>query len=161
MTIVIISDFFCRHYSKNQLHTTDVCISLTRNDNYSRFHYVKYEKRSLEVMENLTQRLIILDINTIKRTTQKVIKEKPNKILRIERAKEEKIEKHMAVDRAIQQLNQLRNLNTKTSFNLHLHFLFSNRRKIINEKRDQEFFISFIIQFMTKKTISVKLESVI
>lgn len=112
-------------------------------------------------MENLTQRLIILDINTIKRTTQKVIKEKPNKILRIERAKEEKIEKHMAVDRAIQQLNQLRNLNTKTSFNLHLHFLFSNRRKIINEKRDQEFFISFIIQFMTKKTISVKLESVI
>lgn len=112
-------------------------------------------------MENLTQRLIILDINTIKRTTQKVIKEKPNKILRIERAKEEKIEKHMAVDRAIQQLNQLRNLNTKTSFNLHLHFLFSNRRKIINEKRDQEFFISFVIRFMTKKTISVKLESVI
>lgn len=31
-------------------------------------------------MENLTQRLIIVDINTIKRTTQKVIKVKPNKI---------------------------------------------------------------------------------
>lgn len=30
-------------------------------------------------MENLTQRLIIVDINTIKRTTRKVIKEKPNK----------------------------------------------------------------------------------
>lgn len=70
-------------------------------------------------MKNLTQRLIILDINTIKRTTQKVIKEKPNKIscgprrgkATSDRARdrnrnrETKIEKHMALDVAIQQLN--------------------------------------------------------
>lgn len=62
-------------------------------------------------MENLTQRLIILDINTIKRNTQKVIKEKPNKIsygrgkAASEQHRETEIEKHMALDEAIQQLN--------------------------------------------------------
>lgn len=37
------------------------------------------KKFSMYVMENLTRRLIIVDINTIKRTTREVIKEKPNK----------------------------------------------------------------------------------
>lgn len=67
-------------------------------------------------MENLTQRLIILDIITIKRKNyRKVIKVKANKISygfmteeKIERVREtnkEKIVKHMALVREIQQLN--------------------------------------------------------
>lgn len=82
-------------------------------------------------MENLTLRLIIVDINTIKRTTRKVIKEKPNKTTE---EKEKETEKHMARDRELNSAARFKVLDTKH----HLIYIFtfhSSTKKIkINEK---------------------------
>lgn len=127
------------------------CASLSRssNDNYSRVYYVKHEKCVME--RALTQRLIMLDINTIKRTTQIVIKEKPNKILRTGQSE---IEKHMAVDRAIQQLNSTTDSRTQnTSFNLHLHFYYSCAREYQWNERSRIFPNVFFLSFLSLDSI--------